>query len=182
MPQFFTVDILQYPVIYGIMFIPIYYTIRNQDISSEEMGMSFKKLYVYLPISVFIGLIMAIIEYKILSPVPLIDNINIPNVILITIVMLIFVGLVEEVIFRSIVQTRIEKMFGPNYGILLTGGLFGIMHASYGVINEIIFAAVIGIILSYIFRRTRNLLFVVSTHGIADIISFGILANIAFMI
>lgn len=177
-PQLFTIVIIQYPLIYGIMFIPIYSIIKSQHISAKELGIDFKRFYIYLPVAVVIGAIAAIFEYKILGPIPLIEKIEPSDIILIVIIMFIFVGMVEEIIFRSILQTRIEKVLGPWYAILLSGSIFGIMHASYGIINEILFASIFGIILGYIFHKTRNLPFVVSIHGTTNVILFGILPYI----
>lgn len=179
MPQFFstTTALLQYLLIYGIMFIPIYLVIKNQRISSKRLGINFGKLYIYIPIAIMIGIITALAEYRIINPTSLIDKIRISDVILISIVMFIFIGVVEELIFRSILQTRLEKILGLRYGLLLTGGIFGIMHASYGILNEILFASIFGIILGYIFQKTQNILFTSSIHGTANVILFGILPN-----
>lgn len=179
-PQFFANPLLQYPLIYGVMIIPIYYIIKNQQMSSKELGIDFRmdKIKIYLPIAVLIGIVIAIIEYKILNPVSLIEDIDISNIIIMIIVMFVFVASIEEIIFRSILQTRVENMSGPKNGIILNGVLFGIMHASYGIIGEILFASVFGIILGYIFYKTKNLPFVVTIHGIVNVILFGIISKI----
>lgn len=171
-PQFFTTDIIQYSIIYGIMFIPVYYIIKSQQIPSKELGIYFKKLYIYLPIAIIIGTIMAIIEYKILNPAALIEKFRLSDIISLIVVMFIFIGAVEEIIFRSILQTRLEKIFNIKYSIIISGGIFGIMHASYGILGEILFASVFGIILGYVFYKTRSLPFIVSIHGITNIILF----------
>lgn len=176
MPHLFTNVLSQYILIYGIMFIPIYSVIQNQQISYKELGMNFRKIYIYFPMALMIGSIMAIFEYKIL-PTSSINEIRFSNIIFISIVMFAFIGPVEELIFRSILQTRIEKVLGSSSGILLSGTTFGIMHPSYGT-NEIIFATVFGIILGYIFHKTRSLPFTVSTHGGANIILYGILPKL----
>src|SRR3990167_1468055 len=51
MPQFFTTVLLQYSLIYGIMFIPIYSTINSQQISAKDLGISFRKIYIYIPLA-----------------------------------------------------------------------------------------------------------------------------------
>ncbi len=179
-PQFFNNPILQYSLIYGLMFIPIYYVIKNQQISSKDLGLDFniKKIINFLPIGIFIGILMSIIEYKILTPISIIGEFNISNIIIMIIVMVIFVASVEEIIFRSILQTRIELMSSPVNAIILNGILFGIMHAIYGKFSEIIFAIIFGCILSYIFYKTKNLPFVVTIHGTASLIAFGIISKI----
>jgi membrane protease YdiL (CAAX protease family) len=175
MPQFFTTNLLWYSLIYGVMFIPIYSIIKNQRITPEELGMNFRRLHIYLPAALLIGTVAALFERRILNPIPLIENIDISSFLMLTIVMFVFVGAVEELIFRSILQTRLEKALGVRYGILLSGVLFGIMHSSYGVLNEILFASIFGIILGYIFQRTRSFPFIVLIHGSANVLLFGIL-------
>lgn len=171
MPPFFS-GLLQYPLIYGIMFVPIYLTIKNQNISNKELGINFSRLYIYIPIAVIIGIITAMAEYRIINPI-----IRFSDIVSIPIIMFAFIGIVEEVIFRSIFQTRLEKIFGLRYGLLLTGGIFGIMHSRYEILNEILFAGIFGIIIGYIFQKTRNLFFTTSIHGTANVILFGILPN-----
>jgi len=174
-PQFFTNTLQQYPLIYGIMFVPIYLIIKGQQISSDELGINFKKLYIYIPLAILIGFIAAISEYKILNPIAMIGDLRFSNIALIILVMFVFIATAEEFIFRSILQTRLEKVIGLNYGVLISGIIFGIMHASYGIINEIIFATIFGIIMGYIFQKVRNLPFIISIHGTANVILFGVL-------
>ncbi len=175
MPQFFTITLLWYPVVYGVMFIPVYYIIRNQQISSKELGIDFRRLYIYLPAAILIGIVMGLTEFRVLHPASLITDLKLPNLILISIVMFVFIGAVEELIFRSILQTRLEKVFGLNQGLLLSSALFGIMHAGYGLWNEILFAGVFGIVLGYIFQKTRSFPFILIIHGTANVLLFGVL-------
>lgn len=178
MPQFFTAALVQYSLIYGIMFVPIYFTIKNQQIPYKELGINFSRLYYYLPLAILIGIVTAVVEYHILNPMALIQKIRASDIIFISIVMFIFVGIVEEIIFRSILQTRIEQVLGTGYGILLSGSIFGIMHASFGMLNEILFVTILGIVLGYIFHKTRSLPFIVSIHGATNVVLFGILPNL----
>lgn len=183
MPQFFNLTILQYPLIYGVMFIPIFSIMKSQQITIKELGLNInRKLLIYLPLAIIIGLPMAIIEYNVIGPISFFKNMNFSDIVLIAIIMIFFIGTVEEIIFRSILQTRIEKAFGMRSGILLSGVIFGIMHTSYGLTYEIIFAGIFGIILGYIFEKTRNLPFIISIHGIENIILFGILPIISNII
>lgn len=174
-PQIFVTTMLQYPLIYGIMLIPIYYIINGQKMPGKELGMIFNKLYIYIPLALIIGSMAAIVEYVIMKPVALIDSIRLPSVMLISIIMVIFVGIIEEVMFRSILQTRLEKTVGWKYGILISGIVFGVMNASYGIGGEVVFATIFGIVLGYIFYMTKSLPFNVLIRGVANVVLFGIL-------
>ncbi len=175
MPQIFSSALLWYLLVYGVMLLPVYLIIKNQQITSKELGINFSRLRIYLPFALLIGAITALIEYRILTPASLIENTGILNIVFIVIVMLVFAGAVEELIFRSILQTRLEEMLGLKYGLLLSAVIFGIMHAGYGTITEILLAGIFGIIVGYIFQRTRSLPFIVAIHGTANVLLFGIL-------
>lgn len=175
MPQLFTVLLLWYPLIYGVMLIPIYYVVMNQKLTSQEMGLNFDSLHIYLPSAFIIGTAAGLVEYIIIHPAPLIRNIQLSNLILISLIMYVFVGATEELIFRSILQTRLENVLGLNYGFLLSGVLYGIMFVGQGMVIEILFAVFFGIVLGYFFQKTRSLPFVLTVHGTANVILFGVL-------
>jgi len=175
MPQFFTTKLLWYPLVYGVMFISIYYVTKQQNITSKDIGIDFNRWYLYLPLALLIAAAMAMLEFKILDPVPLITNLKIHNILLISIVMFIFVAPIEELIFRSLLQTRLQSVFGANTGLLLSAALFGIMHSGYGLMDEILFATFFGAVLGFIFQKTRNFPFILIIHGTANVFLFGIL-------
>ena len=174
MPPLFENNLLWYILTYGVLFIPIYLIIKNQQISLNELGIHSKNLRVYLPAALLIGIVFSYIEFLITDPAPLIESIQPLNIILLIAVMFIFVGGVEELIFRSILQTRLEKVFGITNSIFLSGLLFGIMHSVYGLFPEILFAILYGIIIGYIFEKTRSFPFILAIHGTANVFLFGI--------
>lgn len=175
MPQLFANILLQYSLIYGVMFVPIYFIIKGQNISVEELGINFRKIYIYVPLSVLLGIIAGFVEYNIISPISLIEKVRFSDVVFMSMVMYVFVGTVEEIIFRSILQTRLQKVLGIRYGILASGIMFGTMHTGYGIINEVILTGISGIILGYIFYKSKSAPFVISIHAVADVTLFGIL-------
>lgn len=175
MPQFFTITLLWYPLIYGVMFIPIYFIIRHQQMQPRELGMNLDNLFLYLPTGILIGIAASLVEYIILDPTPLIKNLQISNLVLIGMIMFFFVGAAEELIFRSILQTRLENVLGTKYGLLISSAIFGVMHAGTGLISEILFAASFGMVLGYFFQKTRSFPFILTVHGTANVMLFGIL-------
>jgi len=175
MPQFFTITLLGYPLIYGVMYIPVYFIIKNQQIPLKVIGINSRYIYIYVPSAIFIGTAAALAEYSILNPLPLIENVQISNLVLMATVMFLFVAAVEELIFRSILQTRLEDVLGLKSSILLSGILFGIMHSAYGIVNEVLFASLFGIVLGYIFHKTKSFPFILIINGTLNVLLFGIL-------
>jgi len=84
------------------------------------------------------------------------------------------VGTMEEFIFRSILQNRIENILDGKFGIIISGLIFGMIHSNYGMIKEIFFSCLFGISIGYIFYKTRDLFLVISLHGSANVFLFGI--------
>ncbi len=175
MPVFFSLTVYWFPLIYAPMFIPIFIVSRSLGFTGEQLGINSRKIALFIPLGLLIGAVIGVIESLILSPAYLIPDLSWGNVLLLAIVMFFFVGLVEELVFRSIVQTRLEQLFGLNGGLLVAGLLFGVMHSGYSMFLEVVFAFSAGIFIGYLFQRTRSLLFITVIHGAINVFLFGII-------
>lgn len=49
--------------------------------------------------------------------------------------MVLFVGLAEELLFRGIIQTDLQRIFGKLPGLLSASYLFGIMHLTWRLLT-----------------------------------------------
>jgi membrane protease YdiL (CAAX protease family) len=132
-------------------------------------------MWIYAPLSIVLGLLIAEGEYLIIRTNGLIPDLSTFNLLMLSIVMIFFVGLVEEIIFRSILQNRLQMMFGNWAGLIFTSVLFGLMHSGYGSIYEVIYASLVGFLIGYLFYRTRSLPFVAMLHGFINIFLFGVI-------
>ncbi len=173
MPIFFTKTLYIFPLIYGPIFISIYYVAKNQKFSEREIGVSFEKLHIYFPASVILGMTLGRIEYSIITVQSLIPLPTFESFLVFTVIMLVFTGWSEELLFRSMVQTRLEQATGSMGGLIIASLLFGAMHSGYGTIYEVIFTTCAGFLIGYLFQRTRSLAFVALTHGMINIFLFG---------
>lgn len=175
MPIFFTQTLYVFPFIYGPIFISLYYLAKHQKFSNQELGLSFKNIYLYIPLSIILGLILGKMEYSIINVESMIPVPNVQNLIIFSMIMIIFTGFAEELLFRSIIQTRFEQVIESKGGLIITSLLFGAMHSGYGTVYEIIFTASVGFFLGYLFQKTRSLIFIAITHGMINIFLFGLL-------
>jgi hypothetical protein len=64
----------------------------------------------------------------------------------------------EETIFRGYIYPVIARSFGVNTSIVVTGTLFGLLHASqlWGAWAQIAMLVVVGIVFTYARARTRT--------------------------
>ncbi|MEA1984318.1 MAG: type II CAAX endopeptidase family protein [Euryarchaeota archaeon] len=178
MPVFFELTLYQFIFIYTPMIIPIVLIARSQHFTYAQLGLTSDRIWIYLPVSLAVGLLVAGGEYMTIHPGYLIPELSGINLLKLILVMLLFVGLVEELIFRSVLQTRLESVLGEWGGLIVASVLFGLMHSGYGTPYEMFYTALVGLLLGYMFQRTRSLPLVAMTHGFANVFLFGVIPHL----
>lgn len=179
MPVFFDVTLYSFIFIYGPLAIPVAVAARAQEFTWKQMGMVFnKKTWTYLLLAVPLGFLLGYGEYSTIHVGYLIPDLSFLNVLKLTIIMVFFVGLIEEVIFRSILQTRLEESFGLKNGMIVASLLFGLMHSGYGTPYEMLYTAGVGLFMGYTFQKTRSLPFITVIHGFVNVFLFGIIPHV----
>lgn len=176
-PIFFNDTLYTFVFIYIPLAIPVLAIIIHQRNSLEEIGITTKNLLPYMVLSVPFGFLLGLGEYLAIRPGYLIPDLTFVNIFILTFIMVFYVGLVEELIFRSILQTRLEKALSVREALLITSLLFGLMHSGYGTLYEILYTGFVGFIIGVIFYKTKSLPFIVVLHGFANVFLFGILPH-----
>jgi uncharacterized protein len=175
MPVFSNMTLYSFVLFYTPLAIPIAAIIISQRNSLEEMGITTKHLLAYTVLAVPLSFLLGLGEYLTIRPGYLIPDLSIENLLILTIIMVFFVGLVEELIFRSILQTRLEQALSVPEALLITSFLFGLMHSGYGTYYEMLYTGFVGLVIGLIFYKTRSLPFIAILHGFVNVFLFGIL-------
>ena len=171
-----TLPLYLWAAFYGVMFIPIITIVAHRKLSRQDLGLTGGLGLTYLiPLGTLVGVGLGLIEYAILANNPLIPNASALELIRLSIVMIFFVALVEELLFRVLLQPQLIDRFGAVVGILITSVLFGALHATYGNVYELLFTTGAGVVFGVAFYKTKNLPFVVTMHAVDDILLFGVL-------
>ncbi|WP_440953897.1 lysostaphin resistance A-like protein [Methanosarcina sp. Mfa9] len=176
-PVFFEDTLYALAFIYAPMAIPVAIIAVYQEFTLEQMGLTLRRLWLFFPLAVSMGAVLGYGEYTILQVSvrdALIPDLSLASLLSLAIVMIFFVGLIEELIFRGLLQTRLESFLGPAAGILVASLLFGLMHAGYGSLTEILYAIFVGVFIGQLYYRTGDLTLVVLIHGFMNIFVFGI--------
>ncbi|MGZ4929178.1 MAG: CPBP family intramembrane glutamic endopeptidase [Halobacteriota archaeon] len=161
---------------YGVLFVPIIAIVAHRKLNNYDLGlMGGLRLTYLIPVGVLIGAGIGFIEYAILMPQALILNMSPSQIIGVSIVMIFFVAIVEELLFRVLLQPQFIERGGVVAGILITSVLFGFWHAYYANVYELLFTTGAGVIFGVAFYKTKNLPFVVTMHAVDDILLFGVL-------
>lgn len=175
MPVFFQLTVFWFPLIYGPLIPGLYLLVRTQKPVEPVLVKRLTQLVALLPLAFLGSVILAEIEFFILQPEGLIPAWSARNLLLLSIVMIGFVGLVEELLFRGILQRTLQSEFGRWPGLLLASAVFGLMHSGYGIPAEILFAGVIGFAFGLVYDWTDSLGLISFIHGALNVFLFGVI-------
>jgi membrane protease YdiL (CAAX protease family) len=76
----------------------------------------------------------------------------------------------EELFYRAILQSALERVLHPIAAVLVATILFALSHIGAQPINLATMSSFValGVVLGTVYQHTRNLWIVVALHGIAD--------------
>ena len=172
MPVFFDLTLYSYSMVYAPMFIPIYFLVKDGFVGRAEAGLTFKGFWFYLPLAISVGFALGWGEYNVIHPQLLASGSSIKDVLILIITMIFFVGIVEEFIFRSSLQTVLEERLGSITGLLLASVIFGFMHSGYRLPQELLYVSFAGVIFGLLFWLTKSLPIISLAHGVTNISLF----------
>ncbi|HQQ24661.1 MAG TPA: CPBP family intramembrane metalloprotease, partial [Methanomassiliicoccales archaeon] len=90
-------------------------------------------------------------------------------------IMVVFIGFGEELIFRGLLQSSVDKQYGKHVSIAVSALMFSIMHSGYHSVPYLIFVLGVGLVLAYAYQRTGSLGLVALMHGILNFFLFSFL-------
>ena len=165
----------QYPPIYrylviGIpLFLAVYLAGRATGLHGKSIGLrlSWRSLPLQLLIGIT-GILLGYIEYLILHPEPLVVEPRWALIWLPVIFLLIFTGLLEEIIFRGMMQTSSLQYLG-RWGILYVAILYAILHLGYWSLLNFLFVFAVAIAFGIIVRKTGSIVGVSLSHGLTNV-------------
>jgi len=92
-----------------------------------------------------------------------------------TIYMLLFVGFGEELLFRGLIQVDLMKVFGGKWGLVLAAAMFAVMHLTWRSIPELFFVFAAGLVLGYVYWKTKSLALPIIIHAANNVMLVAIL-------
>jgi uncharacterized protein len=172
MPVFFNLTLYSYSLVYAPMFIPIYFILKEGFVGRSEAGVTFKGFWLYMPLAISLGFALGWGEYNVLHPQLLTPGNDIKNVLILIVTMIFFVGIVEEFVFRSALQTVLEARIGSIAGLILASIIFGFMHSGYHLPLELLYVSFAGVVFGLLFWLSKSLPIIALAHGVTNISLF----------
>ena len=155
-----------------------YIIMRLLSMSWDDAGVNLRGLPLQLLISL-LGLALGYIEYHILQPEPLIDELTLAQFWLPALIILISTGFLEELLFRGILQGAAVGVLGPALGVVYGALYFGVLHVGYQSLADVLFVTAVGLVFGWIVLKTRSIIGVSLAHGLTNITLFLIMPFVA---
>jgi len=145
----------------------------------KESKIKLNKLLLMVPLGLSISLFynMLTIKFQMSATIDL-------NIILLVLYLVIFAPLFEEFVFRYIALRKARENFSDKKAIILVSIVFALMHS--GILN-IIYAFLIGVVLSYVYIKYKNIVYPLVLHISANLMSvcitdFNLIALVASLL
>jgi uncharacterized protein len=120
----------------------------------------------------FSGIFIGFGEFALLGPTSTFGITEPSKLIAAAAILLIGTGLVEELIFRGILQATAIRVLRVGPAIVFVSALFALMHMGHGSVLNVVYLFAISVYFGIVRYRTGSLLGVVIAHTLANIVLF----------
>jgi membrane protease YdiL (CAAX protease family) len=170
-----------YPLIYLPLLTAAIVVAYILEYKPSDIGVTWRGWPWQIPLAI-LGLGLGYIEYNILSPQPLITGLTLGNAWLLALLIFISTGVVEELIFRGVMQKSAFDLFGTR-GIIYVSVIFVVLHLGWAVGPnasplawlDLLFVFGVALLFGWIVKKTGSLLGVILCHGIINVVLFVIM-------
>ena len=156
-----------YMLVGAPLFLSAILVARNADLRPAEIGLNFSKWPLQILFGV-VGIGLGYVEYQILRPQPLSNALTLEQIWLPGLILVIFTGLLEEVIFRGLMQKAFVDGLGRFKGVLFVSIVFAVLHVGYQSALDVLFVFGVALLFGFIALRSRSILGVTLAHGLTN--------------
>src|SRR5207249_184612 len=163
------------PVIYTLIVVGIslYVTYRKIPLEEIRVTSAGRNPLLLGILGVVVGTPLGFIEYRVLNPSPVFLGAAFIQTLGYNLLVLgLFVSIAEELLFRGLLLTSLEKKMQPWQAIGLSSIFFGVMHLGWFNPLEVVFAYGAGVILAYLAYATKSLTPSIAAHALDNFLLF----------
>lgn len=117
-----------------------------------------------------VGVVIGVIEYFVLRPQPILGDAGFVQTLAYTVIVLaVMVGVVEEILFRGLLQGSLERIMPAWQAIGVASVMFGLMHVGWMNPLEVLLAYGAGVVFGYMAIATESLVAPIIAHGFGNL-------------
>lgn len=154
----------------ALLFVGAIVTTRLIDFDFRRIGFRWGKPFNQIMFG-FIGIGLGWLEYVILRPEPLVEEFTLEAIWLPALILTVFTGLLEEMIFRGLIQEASLASYG-RFGITYGALLFAVLHVGYGSFFDVVFVFAVAMLFGIYVQKTGSIFGVTLAHSWTNITLF----------
>ncbi|HVX25559.1 MAG TPA: type II CAAX endopeptidase family protein [Parafilimonas sp.] len=82
---------------------------------------------------------------------------------------IITAGVIEEILFRGYLLTRLQMLFKNDYmPVIISSVLFGLVHIGYGTVQNVVGPMCIGVVFALYYIRYKRIVPLIISHAVYD--------------
>lgn len=158
MPQMYWHLVIGTPLLIGLAV-----TMQFLGLSWADVGLRLRSWPLQIAIA-SCGIPLGFVGYYVLRPAPLIDALNLRDTAACSVILIVFVGFTEEILFRGLFQRAANEIFG-NLAIVWSDLLFASVYIGSLSPPYVLFVAIVGAFFGWCANRTGSLCGVIVAHS-----------------
>lgn len=124
------------------------------------------------------GIPLGIIAYVTFHRVPVVESHDIPYLIIGAGILVVFLGLLEELIFRALLQPYLCSLYGATRGVLITAAMSAVFSSGSRSPLTMLFTFVVAVCYGWLVHTNRSIMGVAISHGLIGIMTILVLPNL----
>ena len=160
----------RFALVYTPLIVASLVIVRTVGYRWDEVGLNFRALPSQFGIATS-GLLFGWVEYQILKPEAMINQLTWSEALPLALILLLFTGFAEEFAFRGVLQRSATEVFGWR-GIVYVSVLFAAMHMGFQSWQDVVFVFGVAMFFGWAVKKTGSLLGVTLAHGLTNIMLF----------
>ena len=161
-------------LISSLLLLSIFLSLQQSGITPREVGFRWPEKR-NLPIVVAVialGIPLGFVEHRILDLESIVQFDVARDLFVPFIAMYLGTGILEELLFRGLIQKTSIDLYGKGIGLLFTTVSFMIMHIGWDSIVDVIFVGAVGLFYSFVILRTKSLFSISISHTMVNLSLF----------
>lgn len=154
-----------------LVYIAIFFVIRYGRFSLKQSGLTARYWFLQLLFGL-VGIGLGYLEYLILKPEPLVKEMTWAQLWFPALILLVFTGILEELVFRGLMQSAFAAKINRWLGMVLISVLFAVLHLGYQSLLDVIFVFGVAVVFGILTELTGSILGVSLAHGLTNITLF----------
>jgi len=151
---------------------------RIQGLDLRSVGLGLSKPLQQAGVAVT-GIPFGILEYFILSPYPLASGLSLGALGLLALALILSTGLVEELVFRGVMQHSAVRALGERNGLACVTALFAALHIGWLSVLDVLFVFFIGLFFGLVALKTGSIIGISLSHGITNVFLFLVMPSLS---